>query len=42
MEKMANYHNSKNLGEIQMGSRKSSPEFSLNIDGVKGLFAVRA
>ncbi len=25
MEKMANYHNSKNLGEIQMGSRKSSP-----------------
>ena len=42
MERMANYHSSKNLGEIQMGSRKSLPDFSLNIDGVKGLFAIRA
>jgi len=34
---MATSHNSKNQGEFQMGSRKSSPAFSLNIDGVKGV-----
>lgn len=36
-ERMADYYNSKNLGEIHMSSLMSSPDFSLDIDGVKGV-----